>query len=62
MNTLIIKNVDVELLKKQMVVMLDLAFRERNKAIEKGQPKREVNARNLEALMDMLSDAEIHEE
>ncbi len=59
MKTLVIKNVDVNLLKKQMEILLNLAFRERNKAVEKKQPERETGARHIEALMDMLSDAEI---
>jgi hypothetical protein len=59
MTTLVIKNVNIELLKAQVQVMLNLAFRERNKAVEKNQPSRETDARHIEALMDMLSDAEV---
>jgi len=57
--TLVIRNVDLELLKSQIQGTYDLAYRERKKAELKKQPQRELNARNLDALLDMLSDAEV---
>jgi len=57
MSTLTIENVDYKLLVTQVQSLLDLAYRERKKAEFKKQPKRLVTSRELEAVLDMLSDA-----
>jgi len=59
MVTLVIENVDKALLVKQIKSMYDLAFHERKKAMIKDQPARIETAANLDAMMDMLSDAKV---
>jgi len=57
MSTLTIENVDYKLLVTQVQSLLDLAYGERKKAEFKNQPKRLDTARQLESVLDMLSDA-----
>lgn len=59
MAQIIIDNVDTTLLVKQVSSLYDMAHRERQKATEKNDPVRAERAANLDALLDMLSDASV---
>lgn len=59
MVTLVIKNVDKNLLVKQVKDLYDLAYKERMKAKGKADETRITRAASLDALLDMLTDAEV---
>lgn len=59
MVTLVIKNVDKNLLVKQVKDLYDLAYRERMKAKSDVDETRITRAASLDALLDMLTDAEV---
>ena len=59
MVTLVIKNVDKNLLVKQVKNLYDLAYKERMKAKGDVDETRIIRAASLDALLDMLTDAEV---